>query len=71
MNLDIGNLHLGKSMPYFERSHRAGGKIFYEVKGQGDPLVLLRGLGRVTEHWLGFDEELSKNFKTITMDLQR
>ena len=52
-------------MAHLERN---SGSIFYEVKGSGPPLVILRGLGRSIRHWLGYDEELSKYFKVITID---
>ncbi len=53
-------------MPYLEKSH---GKIFYEVQGDGPPVVLLRGLGRSVRHWLGFDKRMSDlGYKTICID---
>jgi 3-oxoadipate enol-lactonase len=47
-----------------------GGKLFYEVHGAGEPLVILRGLGRSIKHWLGYEYELAKVFKVITLDLR-
>ncbi len=44
------------------------GKIHYTIKGQGDVVVLIRGLGRWSVHWHGWDHELAKEFKVITFD---
>lgn len=46
------------------------GTIYYEVKGEGPPLVALRGLGRTIRHWLGFDDQLSEHFQVITFDFR-
>jgi len=45
-----------------------GGTLAYGVRGEGEPMIILRGLGRSMRHWLGFDIKLSKEFKVITMD---
>ncbi len=44
------------------------GKIHYTVKGEGPVVVLVRGLGRWSVHWYGWDIELAKSFKVITFD---
>lgn len=44
------------------------GKIYYEIEGSGEPLVLVRGLGRWSEHWSGFDKLLTKSFRVIKFD---
>lgn len=44
------------------------GQIFYNIQGSGKPIVILRGLSFSIKHWLGFDRELAKHFKVITMD---
>lgn len=49
---------------------RHGGVISWDVRGTGEPVVLLRGLGRTVRHWLGYDEELAKKFKVVTLDLR-
>ena len=46
------------------------GELYYDVKGSGPPLVMLRGLGRTTRHWLGFDGQMAEHFQVITMDLR-
>jgi pimeloyl-ACP methyl ester carboxylesterase len=52
-------------MRFAKTSH---GKIFYTVKGEGMPVVLIRGLGRWSAHWCGWDEALAKHCKVITFD---
>src|SRR5688572_14196727 len=49
---------------------RNGGALFYEVHGDGVPIVILRGLGRSVRHWLGFEHDLAADFKVVTMDLR-
>lgn len=46
------------------------GAIAYQVYGEGTPLVMLRGLGRTTRHWVGFDREMAKKFRVIVTDLR-
>ncbi len=48
----------------------ADGAIHYEVTGNGPPLVMLRGLARSMRHWLGYDDEVGRHFKVITLDLR-
>nr|AIA11448.1 Alpha/beta hydrolase family [uncultured bacterium] len=49
---------------------RESGQIHYESQGKGEPLVILRGLGRSSRYWLGFDKQLAKTFKVIKIDLR-
>ena len=44
--------------------------VFYSVCGSGaKTIVLLRGLGRWSEHWLGFEHRLaSRGYRVITID---
>lgn len=42
--------------------------IGWRCTSEGTPLVLLRGLGRWSEHWCGFDDRLATNFKVIAID---
>lgn len=44
------------------------GKIYYEVNGSGEPVVLVRGLGRWSEHWNGFDKRLAEKFRVFKFD---
>ncbi len=48
----------------------ADGKIHYEVTGEGPPLVMLRGLARSMRHWLGYEAEVARHFRVITLDLR-
>lgn len=54
-------------MPFLRRN---GGEVFYESMGSGEPLVILRGLGRSVRHWLGYEKELAKHAQVIVMDLR-
>jgi pimeloyl-ACP methyl ester carboxylesterase len=46
-----------------------GTNIFYEVAGEGLPLVFLHGLGSTSNVWHGQRLGLSKYFKVVTLDL--
>ncbi len=46
------------------------GSLYYEVHGSGQPLVLLRGLGRSVKHWLGYEQQLAKEARVITIELR-
>lgn len=54
-------------MPFAKTSQ---GKIYYEISGPENcpPVVLLRGLGCWTEHWVGWHEGLSKTLRVIIVD---
>lgn len=43
-------------------------KIYYEVQGEGFPLLLIMGLGGHSHSWGNQVEEFSKYFKVITVD---
>ena len=45
-----------------------GGEIYYEVRGEGEPIVILKGLAHSVRHWLGYDRTLAKHFKVIAID---
>jgi 3-oxoadipate enol-lactonase len=45
-----------------------GGEIWWQVSGTGAPLVILRGLGRSTRHWMGFEKKVAESFQTICID---
>ena len=47
---------------------RDDGQIHYEVLGKGEPLLVLRGLGRSSRYWLGYEKQLAKTFKVILVD---
>jgi len=45
-----------------------GIKICYEVKGEGEPLILVHGFGADKEVWIAQFEPLAKHFKVIRFD---
>lgn len=49
---------------------RESGTIHYTVQGEAEavPLLMLRGLGRSSRYWLGFDRVMAKHFRVITID---
>ncbi len=47
---------------------RDSGSIFYSVQGEGPALLMLRGLGRSSRYWLGFDKVMAYHFKVVTID---
>jgi len=49
---------------------RESGQIHYETQGRGEPLLMLRGLGRSSRYWLGFEKQLAKTYKVIQIDMR-
>jgi 3-oxoadipate enol-lactonase len=47
-----------------------GAKIYYEVHGEGEPVIFLHGIMMSTPSWLAFIPELSKRFKLILVDFR-
>src|SRR5688500_823966 len=48
-----------------------GLKMYYEVHGSGDPVVLLHGsFMTITNNWTGWIDELSKTRKVIVVEMQ-
>jgi pimeloyl-ACP methyl ester carboxylesterase len=47
-----------------------GVKIYYEIHGEGEPLVLLHGFLMSHKMWEGWIEDLSKDYKLIIPDLR-
>jgi pimeloyl-ACP methyl ester carboxylesterase len=45
-----------------------GINVYYEIHGQGDPLVLIMGLRRNIEWWYRQVPDLSKHFKVLVFD---
>ncbi len=54
-------------MSYFKSS--IGKKIYYEVSGRGEPLIMLNGIMMSTASWQPFVPVLSKKMKVILVDL--
>jgi pimeloyl-ACP methyl ester carboxylesterase len=46
-----------------------GIRIFVRIKGQGEPLLILHGWGIGLSSWVDVQDELSKYFQVITLDL--
>jgi pimeloyl-ACP methyl ester carboxylesterase len=47
-----------------------GINLYYEIHGEGQPLVLIHGLGSSTRDWEYQVQEFSKAYKVITFDLR-
>lgn len=46
-------------------------KLFYELHGEGEPIVLLSGTGNSGEHWKSFQvPDLAKHFRVLTWDFR-
>lgn len=52
-------------MPFLERD---GFSLYYEIHGQGHPLVLIRGLGSNLEHWYEQVPVFSREYKVIVLN---
>ncbi len=52
-------------MSYFTNKHH---KIYYEERGEGDPLLMIAGLASDSQSWLPVIVPLSKRFRLITID---
>ena len=44
------------------------GNIYYQVEGEGTPVVLIRGLGCWSDHWGGWEQSLTEKYRVITLD---
>ncbi|XGC80895.1 alpha/beta fold hydrolase [Bdellovibrio bacteriovorus] len=47
-----------------------GTSIYYEVRGEGEPLILVYGIACLMNHWHHQTETFSKKYKVITFDLR-
>nr|WP_295904229.1 alpha/beta hydrolase [uncultured Bdellovibrio sp.] len=47
-----------------------GTPIYYEVRGEGEPLILVYGIACIMNHWHHQVEYFSKHYKVITFDLR-
>jgi len=55
-------------MPFLESKDRA--KLYYEVHGEGEPIIFLNGIMMSTPSWLDFIPIVSKRFKLILLDFR-
>lgn len=44
--------------------------IYYEIRGTGEPLILIYGIACLINHWHFQTEHFSKNYKVITFDIR-
>jgi 3-oxoadipate enol-lactonase len=56
-----------KVMPKIQSN---GINLYYEIHGEGQPLLLIHGLGSSTRDWEFQVTEFSKSYKVITLDLR-
>jgi len=47
---------------------RGGTKIFYEVSGDGPPVVLIQGLGLSSRFWFDIPGRLARQYRTVVLD---
>lgn len=47
-----------------------GTSIYYEVRGEGEPLILVYGIACIMNHWHHQIEYFSRNYKVISFDLR-
>lgn len=52
-------------MPYAENE---GTKIYWEERGEGEPLLLIMGLGSISDMWYRLLPALSEQYRTILFD---
>jgi pimeloyl-ACP methyl ester carboxylesterase len=52
-------------MPY---AHANGIRIYYEIHGQGEPLVMVHGLGAACNLWSGLLPALAEHFQAVVFD---
>ncbi|MBD0369697.1 MAG: alpha/beta hydrolase [Pyrinomonadaceae bacterium] len=52
-------------MPYVEN---AGTKIYWDASGEGEPLLLIMGLGSASDMWYRLLPEFSSRYRTIIFD---
>ncbi|KIW03121.1 uncharacterized protein PV09_05764 [Verruconis gallopava] len=56
-------------MPFLKREHRT--RVYYEVHGEGTPLILTHGFSSTSAMWRGQIEDFTKaGYKVITWDMR-
>src|SRR3954467_8739891 len=67
----LSGVVLGKQKPTGGYAPVHGLKMYYEVHGSGEPVVLLHGaFMTITNNWTGWIGELSKTRKVIVVEMQ-
>jgi 3-oxoadipate enol-lactonase len=64
---NLPNSEMGESMPYCQCAEVA---LYYEVQGEGAPLLLVAGLGGGTWSWYGQVPYFSASYRTIAFDIR-
>ena len=64
------NSNLTKTPPHGHFASVNGIEMYYEVYGEGDPLLLLHGFTDSTLSWRPYIGELAKHFRVIVPDLR-
>lgn len=59
-------IQIAKDSGYFKSFDET--RIYYEVRGEGPPIVLCYGIGCLMNHWQPQIKRFSQNFKVITFD---
>lgn len=47
-----------------------GADLYYEIRGQGEPLILVYGIACLTNHWIHQIQYFSENWKVYVFDLR-
>ncbi len=45
-------------------------ELYYEVRGEGEPVLFINGLGSSTEDWQAQVDHFSRNYQVITFDIR-
>ena len=67
----LGSLASAQQKPTAGYAPVDGLKMYYEIRGQGEPVVLLHGaFGAITDEWSDLANELAKTRKVIAVEMQ-
>jgi pimeloyl-ACP methyl ester carboxylesterase len=67
----LGSEFIHYSLPKkWQSSWREPRLIYYEVEGEGQPLMFIHGLGSSTQDWEFQVPKFSRTYKVITFDLR-
>jgi pimeloyl-ACP methyl ester carboxylesterase len=59
-------IQISKDSGYFKSAD--GTRIYYEVRGEGPPIILCYGIGCIMNHWQHQIKRFSKKYRVITFD---